>query len=155
MRKINIVCVGKLKEKFWQDAVAEYTKRISRFADVNIVEIDETKMQDDAPATITKALNNEAQKIKAAVQNKIVIPLCIEGKQQDSVQFSKTITELTNNGELCFVIGSSHGLSDVVKRLGSPLSFGKMTLPHQLMRVVLLEQIYRAFTIQNNITYHK
>ncbi|MBQ7602764.1 MAG: 23S rRNA (pseudouridine(1915)-N(3))-methyltransferase RlmH [Clostridia bacterium] len=155
MRKISVVCVGKLKEKYWQAAVAEYAKRISRFAELTIHEIDESKIVDTSPALVLQALDSEAQKIKSIVQNKIVIPLCIEGKQQDSVQFSKTITDLTDKGELCFVIGSSYGLSDKIKHLGTPLSFGKITLPHQLMRVVLLEQIYRAFTIQNNITYHK
>lgn len=155
MRKITIVCVGKLKEKYWQDAVNEYTKRISRFAEIKITEIEESKIIDGAQATINKALQEEAKKILNLTQNKIVIPLCIEGKQQDSVGFCKTIINATDNGELCFVIGSSYGLDNIIKNLGTPLSFGKMTLPHQLMRVVLCEQIYRAFTIQNNITYHK
>lgn len=155
MRKISIVCVGKLKEKYWQDAVAEYAKRISRFAELTIHEIDESKIVDTSQKLIEQALKNEGQKIQNFLQNKIVIPLCIEGKQQDSVQFSQTIINLTDKKELCFVIGSSYGLSDKIKNLGTPLSFGKMTLPHQLMRVVLLEQIYRAFTIQNNIIYHK
>jgi len=155
MRKITIVCVGKLKEKFWVDAVCEYTKRISRFADINIVEIDESKIADTSPTSINKALDNEAQKIQNIVQNKIVVPLCIEGKQQDSVQFADTVAKQTDMGELCFVIGSSYGLSDTIKKLGAQLSFGKMTLPHQLIRIVLCEQIYRALTILNNTAYHK
>ena len=104
MRKISVVCVGKLKEKYWQAAVAEYAKRISRFAELTIHEIDESKIVDTSTALVLQALDSEAQKIKSIVQNKIVIPLCIEGKQQDSVQFSKTITDLTDKGELCFVV---------------------------------------------------
>ena len=97
----------------------------------------------------------EAQKIIPLTKQKIVCPLCIEGKQMDSVEFCNFVAQNTDKGELCFVIGSSFGLDDEVKNLGSKLSFGKITLPHQLMRIVLTEQIYRAGTILNNIEYHK
>ena len=156
MRKITLVCVGNLKEKFWSDAIEEYKKRISRFFEFKIVEIAETKLFDKLnPNTIKKALDDEAQKILPYVQNKIVVPMCIEGEQKDSVEFSKFVEQQTNMGEVCFVVGSSFGLSQIIKSLGKKLSFGKITLPHQLMRVVLCEQIYRAATILNNIEYHK
>ncbi len=156
MRKITIVCIGNLKEKYWVESLAEYKKRTSRFFDLNIIEIPETKLQNNASSTnIMQALKTEGQKIAESVKGKIVCPLCIEGKQLDSPQFSKFIQQNTDTGELCFIIGSSFGLHPDIKKLGTNLSFGKITLPHQLMRVVLLEQIYRAGTILNNIEYHK
>lgn len=156
MRKITVVCIGNLKEKYWVDALAEYKKRISRFFELNIVELPETKiLNTPSSANIMQALKTEGLKIMDLTKGKIVCPLCIEGKQLDSPQFSKFIQQNTDNGELCFIIGSSFGLHPDVKKLGTNLSFGKITLPHQLMRVVLLEQIYRAGTILNNIEYHK
>ena len=156
MRKITIVCVGNLKEKFWENAIAEYQKRLSRFFDFKIVEIAETKMANKpSAATISKTLDCEAEKILAQTAGKIVVPLCIEGEQKTSEELAGFIEKNTNENELCFVIGSSHGLSPKIKKIGKNLSFGKITLPHQLMRVVLCEQIYRAGTILNNIEYHK
>ena len=156
MRKISIVCVGNLKEKYWVDAVAEYQKRLSRFFDFKIVEIDEVKIAGKQnESNILKSLETEAQKIQTFLQGKIVVPLSIEGKQLASSDFANFVEQQSNNGELCFVIGSSFGLSQTIKKLGTNLSFGKITLPHQLMRVVLCEQIYRAATIINNIEYHK
>lgn len=156
MRKITVVCIGNLKEKYWVESLAEYKKRISRFFDLNIIEIPETKLQNNAsPTNIMQALKTEGQKIIELTKGKIVCPLCIEGKQLDSPGFCKFIQKSTDTGELCFIIGSSFGLHPDVKSLGTNLSFGKITLPHQLMRVVLLEQIYRAGTILNNIEYHK
>ena len=156
MRKITLVCVGNLKEKFWVNAIEEYKKRLSRFFDFKIVELPETRIVDKINnSTIQKALTQEAQKMLPILNNKTVVPLCIEGTQMDSVEFSKLIQTSTDENELCFVIGSSYGLDEQIKKLGKKLSFGKITLPHQLMRVVLCEQIYRAGTILNNIEYHK
>lgn len=156
MRKITIVCVGNLKEKYWVDAISEYQKRMQRFFDFKIVEIAESKLQNKpTKANIEKALLEEEQKMLPFLTNKIVVPMCIEGKQLDSVELSKLIEKQTNEKEMCFVIGSSFGLSKNIKDLGTPLSFGKITLPHQLIRVVLCEQVYRAGTILNNVEYHK
>ena len=156
MRKITIVCVGNLKEKYWVEALNEYKKRIQRFFELNIIEVPEFKLDSKPNASkISEALKKEAQKIIPLTKQKIVCPLCIEGKQMDSVEFCNFVAQNTDKGELCFVIGSSFGLDDEVKNLGSKLSFGKITLPHQLMRIVLAEQIYRAGTILNNIEYHK
>ena len=145
MQKIRIVAVGKLKESFWRDAVAEYVKRLSRFASVEIRELPER-------ATLAE----EAKDILAACSG-YVVALAVEGEKMDSETFASTIKKRTDEGaELTFVIGSSCGLSDEVKRAARlRLSFSDMTLPHQLMRVVLTEQIYRAFMINANSVYHK
>lgn len=145
MQKIRIVAVGKLKESFWRDAVAEYVKRLSRFASVEIRELPER-------ATLAE----EAKDILAACRG-YVVALAVEGEKMDSETFASTIKKRADEGaELTFVIGSSCGLSDEVKRAARlRLSFSDMTLPHQLMRVVLTEQIYRAFMINANSVYHK
>ncbi len=145
MQKINIVCVGKIKEKFYVDAIAEYVKRLSRFAKVEIREVAECRN-----------LNEEAELILKAARGKI-IALCIEGKKYSSEEFAAYVRGLTDFGSECtFVIGSSCGLSDSVKNAASlKLSFSDMTFPHQLMRVVLVEQIYRAFMINGGGEYHK
>lgn len=156
MRKITIICIGSLKENYWVQAINEYQKRIQRFFDFKIIELSETKLPNKpSKKDIQKALQDEAKKVIALTKQKIVCPLCIEGKQLDSIELSHLIAQYTDQNELCFVIGSSFGLDDSIKSLGTQLSFGKMTLPHQLMRVVLTEQIYRAGTILNNIEYHK
>ncbi len=145
MQKINIVCVGKIKEKFYVDAIAEYVKRLSRFAKVEIREVAECRN-----------LNEEAELILKAARGKI-IALCIEGKKYSSEELAAYIRGLTDSGSECtFVIGSSCGLSDIVKSAASlKLSFSDMTFPHQLMRVILVEQIYRAFMINGGGEYHK
>ena len=159
MIKINIIAVGKLKEKYLKDAVAEYTKRISAYAKVNIIEVNEYRCGDNpSPAEIQQVLQKEGEQIIAKIpKGSFVIPMCIEGKQRTSEEFSKEIENITlTNSEMTFVIGGSFGLSDEVKTLGKlKLSFSKMTFPHQLMRVILLEQIYRALSISNNSKYHK
>lgn len=156
MRKISIVCVGNLKEKYWVDAISEYQKRLSRFFEFKIIEIDEVKIAGkQTKANIEKGLAEEAKKIQNFLQNKIIVPMCVEGEQLSSTDFANFVQQRTDKGELCFVIGSSFGLSPTIKQMGKKLSFGKITLPHQLMRVVLCEQIYRAGTILNNIEYHK
>lgn len=145
MQKINIVCVGKIKEKFYGDAVGEYVKRLSRFAKVEIREVAECRN-----------LNEEAELILKAARGKI-IALCIEGKKYSSEDLAAYMRGLTDSGSECtFVIGSSCGLFDSVKNAASlKLSFSDMTFPHQLMRVILVEQIYRAFMINGGGEYHK
>ena len=145
MIKINIVCVGKIKEEFYRSAVAEYLKRLSRFAKVEIKEIAEGK-----------SLEEEAEGIVRAIKG-YCFALCIEGKKLSSEDLSKKIKKLCDRGEeITFVIGSSCGLSSSVKeRADFKLSFSDMTFPHQLMRVILSEQIYRAFMINSGSEYHK
>ena len=159
MIKVNIIAVGKLKEKYLKDAVAEYTKRISAYAKINIVEVGEYRCGDNpSAAEIQQVLQKEGEQIIARIpKGSFVIPMCIEGKQKSSEEFSNEIEDITlTNSEITFVIGGSFGLSNEVKSLGKlKLSFSKMTFPHQLMRVILLEQIYRALSISNNSKYHK
>lgn len=159
MIKINVVAVGKLKEKYLRDAVAEYEKRISAYAKINIIEVSEHRCGDNpSPAEIQKVLQKEGEQIIAKIpKGSFVIPMCIEGTQKTSEDFSKEIERISlTSSEITFVIGGSFGLSDEVKALGKmKLSFSKMTFPHQLMRVILLEQIYRALSISNNSKYHK
>lgn len=145
MQKISIVCVGKIKEKFYRDAIDEYLKRLSRFARVDIKELPEGKNPEC-----------EAEGILRAVKGKIVA-LCIEGEKYSSEGLARLIRGFTDRGEeSTFVIGSSCGLSDAVKRKADiMLSFSDMTFPHQLMRVILCEQLYRAFMINGGGEYHK
>ena len=145
MQKINIVCVGKIKEDFYRGAVTEYLKRLSRFAKIEVKEIAEGK-----------DLEEEAQGILRAAKGYIVA-LCVEGDKLSSENLAKRIKTLCDKGEeITFIIGSSCGLSDTVKKEADfKLSFSDMTFPHQLMRVILCEQIYRAFMINSGSTYHK
>ena len=145
MQKIYFVVVGKIKESFYRDAVGEYVKRLSRFAKIEIKELAEGA---DPEA--------EAEDILRAVKGH-VIALCVEGEKQSSEQLAKRIGKLVDEGkEITFVIGSSCGLSDRVKKMANyKLSFSDMTFPHQLMRVILAEQVYRAFMINAGATYHK
>lgn len=145
MQKINIVCVGKIKEKFYREAVEEYLKRLSRFARVEVREIAEGR-----------TLEDEAEDILRAAKGKI-IALCVEGEKRSSEALAATIKKFTDAGEeSTFIIGSSHGLARSVKDAADlKLSFSDMTFPHQLMRVILLEQLYRAFMINGGGEYHK
>lgn len=158
--KIDIICVGKIKEKFYIDALAEYGKRLSKFCTLNIIEVKDEKTPDGASDKVNLGiLKTEADRICKYLSDKsYVIPLCIEGKQLDSVSFSNKIVELENTGysHIQFIIGGSLGLDDLIKkRADLKLSFSPMTFPHQLMRVILLEQIYRAYKIKNGEPYHK
>ena len=159
MIKIHIITVGKLKEKYLRDAVAEYTKRISAYAKIDVVEVNEHKCADNpSPAEIQQVLEKEGERIIAKIpRGSFVVPMCIEGVQKTSEEFSAEIEKIAlSTSEITFIIGGSFGLSDEVKRLGRlKLSFSKMTFPHQLMRVILLEQVYRALSISNNAKYHK
>lgn len=158
MMKINIVSMGKLKEKFFIDAAKEYEKRLKRFADIKTTEISaETLPDNPSKAQIEKALLTEAEKIEKATLKRKTIALCVEGEELSSEDFSKLLKEQENAGnELAFVIGSSYGLSDTVKQKAfKKISFSKMTFPHRLFRIMLLEQIYRAFKIGEGSKYHK
>ncbi len=160
MQRINIVCFGKLREAFWRDAVAEYSKRLSSACRLTITEIDEAPLASEpSQKEIDKALDAEAAlAMKHITPKSYVIALCVEGKQLSSEELSEKISEIgvSGEGDIVFVIGSSFGLSDKVKqRADMKLSFSKMTFPHQLMRVILTEQIYRAFSIAKGTRYHK
>ena len=158
--KIKIVTVGKLKEKYLKDGIAEYSKRISRFAAVEMIELADEKTPDRASDSENeKILDLEGNRILSKIGDReFVVVLAIEGKTLSSEEFSKQLEQASINGysTLTFVIGGSLGLSpQVKKRANLSLSFGRLTLPHQLMRLVLTEQIYRAFTIQQGSPYHK
>ena len=158
--KIKIVTVGKLKEKYLKDGIAEYSKRISRFAAVEMIELADEKTPDRASDSENeKILDLEGNRILSKIGDReFVVVLAIEGKTLSSEEFSKQLEQASINGSstLTFVIGGSLGLSkEVKKRANLSVSFGRLTLPHQLMRLVLVEQIYRAFTIQQGSPYHK
>ena len=158
MLDVKIVCIGKLKEKYWRDSVAEYTKRLSAFCRFTVVELNEARVpQDPNEAQIEKALEEEAKAVIAAVGRSTAYALCIEGKMLSSEQLASEIRLAAVNGSssLAFIIGSSHGLHETVKRLGKRISMSPMTFPHQLARVMLCEQLYRAFSIQAGTKYHK
>ncbi len=156
---ISIICVGKVKEKYFTAAADEYKKRLSRFTKLEIIEVPDEKIPDNASEKeIENIKNKEGLAILSKLKNSgSVIALCIEGKELTSEQLAEqTERFLMNGSNLYFIIGGSLGLSDEVKkRADLKLSFGRMTLPHQLMRVVLIEQIYRAFKINHNESYHK
>lgn len=143
--KINIVAVGKLKEKFWKDAAEEYAKRISRFAEFCVIEVPEKRTPAEEGAELIKKCRGK------------VYALDMRGKAITSLDLAAIIKAELSAGrsEFSFVIGGSEGFSDEVRAKYPLLSFGKVTYPHQLMRVILSEQIYRAFTVINGITYHK
>ena len=155
MRKISIVCVGNLKEKYWIDALKEYEKRLSKFCDLNIIEIPESRLFKNNKSEINAVITDEGTKILEKIKGKKVFSLAIEGEAVSSEQLAEIIESESDLGEICFVIGGSYGLDERVKKCGKIISFGKITLPHQLIRVVLAEQIYRSFTIINHIEYHK
>ena len=156
---INIICAGKIKEKYFTAAIAEYSKRMSRFAKFNIIELSDEKIPDNASEKEEAAIKDKEGKamLSKIKDSDYVIAMCIEGQQLDSVELSQRIERISMSASsIVFVIGGSLGLSDEVKKRAQlRLSFGKITLPHQLMRVVLCEQIYRAFKISRNETYHK
>ncbi|GFZ27621.1 rRNA methyltransferase [Lactobacillus corticis] len=157
---IKIVCVGKLKEKYFKDGIAEYAKRMTRFAKVKIVEVaDEKAPESLSPAQEEQVKETEGQRILSKIKDKeYVYVLAIKGKERTSEEFAKEIQDLGTYGhsDVTFVIGGSLGTSPAVnQRADQLISFGKFTLPHQLMRLVLIEQIYRAFMINSGSPYHK
>ncbi|MCO4484249.1 Ribosomal RNA large subunit methyltransferase H [Streptococcus infantarius subsp. infantarius] len=158
--KVKIIAVGKLKEKYLKDGIAEYGKRMNRFAKFEIVELPDEKTPDNASeAQNHQIMEKEGDRILAKISERdYVIVLAIEGKQFPSEEFSRIIADTTLRGysDIVFVIGGSLGLADKVKkRANLKMSFSLLTLPHQLMRLVLAEQIYRAFMIQQGSPYHK
>ena len=157
---VKILCVGKIKEKFYTQAIEEYTKRLSKYCSLSIVEVPDEKTSENASDTeIDIVKDKEGERLLKHINERdFVIALAILGKQMDSVEFSKYIEGLGIQGKssIAFVIGGSLGLSDnVLKRADYQISFSKMTFPHQLMRVILAEQIYRAMRIMKNEPYHK
>ncbi len=150
---IKIICVGKIKEKYLKDAIAEYSKRISTYTKLEIIEVSD---RDKLP--IKDILDKEGNDILKHINDKdYVVTLEITGNNLSSIELAKKIDTIFNKySNIVFVIGGSYGLSDSIKnRSNYPLSFSKLTFPHQLFRVMLLEQIYRAYKINNNETYHK
>ena len=156
MKKINIVCVGNIKEKYLDDTINEYSKRIGKYYRLNIIEVAEEKPPaklSDSDIQLIK--EREASRIVSRLKG-FVVALTIDGKKMDSVKFASEVDKLTDMGEVTFVIGGSYGLDkEVINQSKMKLSFSDMTFPHQLMRVILLEQIYRAGTIISGSTYHK
>lgn len=159
MAHITVISVGTLKEDYLKDAVAEYKKRLSQFARVEEINIKEEKINnEDDRSEILRALEREGEKIIAAMpRDAAKIALCVEGKQYSSPELAALIGSLCDQtGKIALVIGSSHGLAETVKRECSVrLSVSKLTLPHQLMRVLLFETLYRSFTILKGKKYHK
>ena len=155
---IQLIVIGKLKEDYLRSACAEYIKRLGRYCTFELHELDEYRLSDDpSDKEITFALAKEAEQIKRYAKG-MIVPMCIEGKQLTSPELSEKITEAGVNGQstVTFVIGSSFGLAPEIKAMGAlKLSMSKMTFPHQLARVMLLEQIYRAFQISTGGKYHK
>ncbi len=160
MVNVNLICVGKLREKYLLSACSEYLKRLQPYCKVNIIEVSEHKLLDNPSASqINDAVNKEGKKIIFKIpNNSFVFSLCIEGKQLSSEEMSHYIQQRIVNGksEFTFIIGGSWGLSKEVKDFSDlKLSMSKMTFPHQLARVILLEQIYRSFQISMSTKYHK
>ena len=158
--KITIVCVGKIKEKFYRDAVEEYKKRLGRYCKMQIVEVADEKTPDKASEALENQIKEkEGKRILEQIKDgAFVIALAIDGKMLDSVELSEKIEKLGVSGisSVAFVIGGSLGLSEkVLQRADYKLSFSKMTFPHQLMQMILLEQIYRSYRIMNHEPYHK
>ena len=150
---ITVICVGKIKEKYLVDAIKEYSKRISKYSKLNIIEVN-----DIDKGTVFEIMDKEGNDILKHIKDRdYVITMEIEGNKLSSLEFAKKIDTVFNNySNIVFVIGGSYGLSDSVKnRSNFRLSFSDLTFPHQLFRVMLLEQIYRVFKINNNETYHK
>lgn len=144
MLTIRLISVGNLKEKYWRDAFFEYQKRLSRFCRFEVFEIDESNPEKEGEEILKKIIGYP-------------VSLCIEGQEMSSCDFSKFLEKKSFDfSKITFIIGGSDGLSEEVKRKSYfKFSFSHMTFPHQLMRIIFIEQLYRAFTISNNITYHK
>lgn len=158
--KITVICVGKIKESYFRDAIFEYSKRLSKYTTLEIVEVaDEKTSENSSDREIALIQDKEGKRILSHIKDgALCIALAIQGKKMDSVAFSDYIAKRMEEGksQITFIIGGSLGLSEeVMKRCKYSVSFSDMTFPHQLMRVVLLEQIYRGFRILNHEPYHK
>ena len=158
---VKLIAMGKLRDRYFSDAFAEYEKRLSAYCKFELIQLNEERFSsDNAPRKeIDTALEKEADVILSKIpKGALVISLCVEGKQMTTEEFSALIDKSAVSGrsDICFVIGSSYGLSDRVKqRSDIKLSFSKMTFPHTLMRVIFAEQLYRAFKVYRGETYHK
>ncbi len=161
MLKINIICIGKIKEKYFSEAIAEYSKRLGAFCKLQIVELAEERIRDNNPnaSQIDEVLKAEGRRIMLKISpSDFVAAMCIEGKQLSSEELSDKLDKIALSGKstVDFVIGGSYGLSDEVKsRADLKLSMSRMTFPHTMARMILCEQIYRAFEISTNGKYHK
>ncbi len=158
--KITVCCVGRIKEKFYTEAISEYKKRLSRYCNIDIIEVADEKTPDNASdKQCLQIKETEGERLLAKIpSDSYCIVLDIAGKKMDSVSLAKKLSQIMTyeSGNISFVIGGSLGLSEAVKnRADMSLSFSDMTFPHQLMRVILLEQVYRCFRINNNEPYHK
>ena len=151
-----LLCVGRIKEKYWTDAVAEYEKRLSRYGKWEIIQVEDEKDPQDV-SLIPISLRREGDRLLSKIKDSdYVIALCVESKQMDSIAFSRAMEAWGLHGRVVFVIGGSNGLDPrVIHRANETISFSKMTFPHQLMRVIFLEQAYRAMRIANGEPYHK
>ena len=159
MLHIDIICVGKLKEKYLKEAVDEYSKRLSRYCCLNIVELPDEKIPDTTSDKLLEEVKiKECERIRNAIKkDSYTIALDLSGKQYSSVEFSKHIENISLiNSSITLIIGGSLGLTEsFLKTVDEKISFSKMTFPHQIIRVFLLEQLFRAFKIANNEAYHK
>jgi 23S rRNA (pseudouridine1915-N3)-methyltransferase len=159
MLRIRLIVTGSLKEAYWRNAVAEYEKRLGAYARVEIVELKESRLPENPSDTeIATALAREAEAVLAAIPPRAyTVALCVEGKQLSSEQLSQKLdTVMQNYGDLCLIIGSSHGLDPRVKAAANlRLSVSALTFPHQMMRVILLETVYRSLSILHGARYHK
>ena len=158
--KVDIICVGKIKENYWVDAIKEYTKRLSKYIKINIYEVKDEQTPDKAGEKEELMIKQaEAQRMQKYINNDaILVALAIEGKEMSSEDFSDFFAdnEVHSNSHIQFIIGGSLGIDDDLKKKSSKkISFSKMTFPHQMMRVILLEQIYRAYKIKCGEPYHK
>ena len=161
MVRINIICIGKIKEKYFTDAINEYAKRLSAFCKFSIIELSEEKIRNNNPnqSHIDEVIEAEGKRIMQKIsQSDYAVAMCIEGKMLSSEELSKTLDNISLSGKstVDFIIGGSYGLSnDVKNRADLKLSMSKMTFPHTMARMILSEQIYRAFEISTNGKYHK
>ena len=159
MLNINIVCIGKIKENYLKDAISEYSKRLSKFCNLNIIELQDEKLPNKLNDSIINEIKNKecTKMIQSIKKESYIICLDLKGKEFSSEDFSKKIEDiaLNFNSSITFVIGGTLGLNQEILSLSSEkICFSKMTFPHQLIRVFLLEQLFRAFKISNNETYH-
>ena len=160
MQKVSVICVGKMKEKFYIDAAAEYVKRMSRFCKLEILELQEERLPEDpSPAQVEAALAKEAAAIRAKIPSgAYIIAMCVEGKTRSSEELARLMAESAGSGasHLVFLVGGSFGLHPSVKDMAAvKLSMSPMTFPHHLARVMLLEQLYRGYQINAGSKYHK
>lgn len=158
MIHINIICIGKIKELYLKDAIQEYSKRLSKYSNLNIIELSDEKLPSNlSDKLITQIKNIEGEKILTQIKDSYIFCLDLKGKQYTSEEFSNKISNISlTNSNITFIIGGTLGISDnVLEKANELICFSKMTFPHQLIRVFLLEQLFRGFKILNNETYHR